>query len=88
MKSSVLLAGVLCLLTDSASAENQRLDLRDPSIWTEEATAEKDAKDPCEVFQSSVCPGYGDGKTDIQKEQQRREANRRYKDIENGKWRE
>ncbi|MCL5500078.1 hypothetical protein SAMN05216563_104248 [Phytobacter palmae] len=65
-----------------------RPDLSNPEIWQEKKTTDRENPDPCEVLQPSACPGYDDKKTDLQKEQERREKNRWYKRVETGKWRE
>ena len=88
MKRSIAFAMAACCLSFTLHAEEPKVDLRDPSIWQSKVPEETDKQNPCEVFTNSVCPGYQDSKTDIQKEQQRREANRRYTDRETGKFRD
>ncbi|HEY4435173.1 MULTISPECIES: hypothetical protein [Lelliottia] len=82
MKRIYLFALAACCLTANA-AEN--INPRDPSIWQEPNKPDENKQDPCEILQSSVCPGYQDQKTDIQKEQKRREDNRQHKSLESGK---
>jgi hypothetical protein len=88
MKHAIALSVAACCLSFAVNAEESKVNLRDPSIWQSKTPDETDKQNPCEVFSGSVCPGYQESKTDIQKEQQRREDNRRYKDRETGKWRD
>ena len=62
-------------------------DPRDPAIWEEKSDnplAQSDS--PCEVFTSSVCPGWEDDKSDIQRERERREQQRLQNEYER-RWR-
>lgn len=83
----LLVAAGFCLATGAAADTEKKVDPRDASIWQEKPITDKQKQDPCKVLSSSVCPGYEDSKTDIQREQQRREDNRRYRETETGKWR-
>lgn len=87
MRYQRIFAITTLLLSVGVQAENGKPDLKDPTIWQEKPASQERTPDPCEVLNISACPGYEATKTDIQKEQLRREQNRRYKDIENGKWR-
>ncbi|MGL4726769.1 MAG: hypothetical protein ACRCWW_20075 [Scandinavium sp.] len=81
MRRSYLPVMVAMSLT-AGSAIAESINLRDPSIWQTPQNSEQEKADPCEGFQPSVCPGFEESKTDIEREQQRREENRHYNDIE------
>ena len=84
-----MMIGTLLLAFASGvqALEPQTFDPRDPSIWEEKpANPLAQSSSPCEVFTSSVCPGWEDEKSDIQRERERREQQRLQNEFERG-WR-
>jgi hypothetical protein len=78
---------LLALASDAQALEPQTFDPRDPSIWQEKpANPLAQSSSPCEVFTSSVCPGWEDEKSDIQRERERREQQRLQNEYER-RWR-
>ena len=84
-----MMIGTLLLAFASGvqALEPQTFDPRDPSIWEEKpANPLAQSSSPCEVFTSSVCPGWEDEKSDIQRERERREQQRLQNEYER-RWR-
>ncbi|HFS5791969.1 TPA: hypothetical protein ACH1J3_001473 [Citrobacter werkmanii] len=84
-----MMIGTLLLAFASGvqALEPQTFDPRDPSIWEEKpANPLAQSSLPCEVFTSSVCPGWEDEKSDIQRERERREQQRLQNEFER-RWR-
>lgn len=84
-----MMIGTLLLAFASGvqAQEPQTFDPRDPSIWEEKpANPLAQSSSPCEVFTSSVCPGWEDEKSDIQRERERREQQRLQNEFER-RWR-
>lgn len=84
-----MMIGALSLAFASGvqALEPQTFDPRDPSIWEEKpANPLAQSSSPCEVFTSSVCPGWEDEKSDIQRERERREQQRLQNEFER-RWR-
>ncbi|AWS94802.1 MULTISPECIES: hypothetical protein [Citrobacter] len=84
-----MMIGTLLLAFASGvqALEPQTFDPRDPSIWEEKpANPLAQSSSPCEVFTSSVCPGWEDEKSDIQRERERREQQRLQNEFER-RWR-
>ncbi|MES3501513.1 hypothetical protein QDQ38_20070 [Citrobacter portucalensis] len=78
---------LLTLSFNTLASIPQTFDPRDPTIWEEKPDnplAQSDS--PCEVFTSSVCPGWEDDKSDIQRERERREQQRLQNEYER-RWR-
>ncbi|MDM2844831.1 hypothetical protein NMD21_01555 [Citrobacter portucalensis] len=74
---------LLALSFNTLASIPQTFDPRDPAIWEEKPDnplAQSDS--PCEVFTSSVCPGWEDDKSDIQRERERREQQRLQNEYE------
>jgi hypothetical protein len=84
----MMIGTLLLVLASGAQAlEPQTFDPRDPSIWQEKpANPLAQSSSPCEVFTSSVCPGWEDEKSDIQRERERREQQRLQNEYER-RWR-
>ncbi|MBS6073980.1 hypothetical protein NMD07_01575 [Citrobacter cronae] len=84
-----MMIGTLLLAFASGvqALEPQTFDPRDPSIWEEKpANPLAQSSSPCEVFTSSVCPGWEDEKSDIQRERERGEQQRLQNEFER-RWR-
>ncbi|HHN8542247.1 hypothetical protein KDV70_04665 [Citrobacter cronae] len=84
-----MMIGTLLLAFASGvqALEPQTFDPRDPSIWEEKpANPLAQSSSPCEVFTSSVCPGWENEKSDIQRERERREQQRLQNEFER-RWR-
>lgn len=84
-----MMIGTLLLAFASGvqALEPRTFDPRDPSIWEEKpANPLAQSSSPCEVFTSSVCPGWEDEKPDIQRERERREQQRLQNEFER-RWR-
>lgn len=84
-----MMIGTLLLAFASGvqALEPQTFDPRDPSIWEEKpANPLAQSSSPCEVFTSSVCPGWEDEKSDIQREREWREQQRLQNEFER-RWR-
>lgn len=78
---------LLAFASGAQALEPQTFDPRDPSIWEEKPTNPlAQSSPPCEVFTSSVCPGWEDEKSDIQRERERREQQRLQNEFER-RWR-
>lgn len=78
---------LLALAPGAQALEPQTFDPRDPSIWEEKpANPLAQSSSPCEVFTSSVCPGWEDEKSDLQRERERRERERLQNEYER-RWR-
>lgn len=78
---------LLALVPGAQALEPQTFDPRDPSIWEEKpANPLAQSSSPCEVFTSSVCPGWEDEKSDLQRERERRERQRLQNEYER-RWR-
>lgn len=84
----MMIGSLLLALAPGAQAlEPQTFDPRDPSIWEEKpANPLAQSSSPCEVFTSSVCPGWEDEKSDLQRERERRERQRLQNEYER-RWR-
>ncbi|EFE06126.1 hypothetical protein [Citrobacter youngae] len=84
----MMIGSLLLALAPGAQAlEPQTFDPRDPSIWEEKpANPLAQSSSPCEVFTSSVCPGWEDEKSDLQRERERRERERLQNEYER-RWR-
>ncbi|TKV11292.1 hypothetical protein FDX19_05760 [Citrobacter sp. wls619] len=77
---------VACSFSAQAVKE-QTFDPRDPAIWQEKpVNPSAQSNSPCEVFSSSVCPGWEDEKSDIQRDRERREQQRLQNEYER-RWR-
>ncbi|MDA8515219.1 hypothetical protein [Citrobacter sp. Igbk 16] len=77
---------VACSFSAQAVKE-QTFDPRDPAIWQEKPVNPlAQSNSPCEVFSSSVCPGWEDEKSDIQRDRERREQQRLQNEYER-RWR-
>ena len=80
---SLLLAGSF----SAQAVKEQTFDPRDPAIWQEKpVNPSAQSNSPCEVFSSSVCPGWEDEKSDIQRDHERREQQRLQNEYER-RWR-
>jgi len=80
---SLLLAGSF----SAQAVKEQTFDPRDPAIWQEKpVNPSAQSNSPCEVFSSSVCPGWEDEKSDIQRDRERREQQRLQNEYER-RWR-
>ena len=80
---SLLLAGSF----SAQAVKEQTFDPRDPAIWQEKpVNPSAQSNSPCEVFSSSVCPGWEDEKSDIQRDRGRREQQRLQNEYER-RWR-
>ncbi|AHY10877.1 hypothetical protein CFNIH1_04890 [Citrobacter freundii CFNIH1] len=78
---------LLAFASGVQALEPQTFDPRDPSIWEEKPNNPlAQSSSPCEVFTSSVCPGWEDEKSDIQRERERREQQRLQNEFER-RWR-
>lgn len=66
------------------AATTDKINLRDPAVWEEKAAdiSPDETLDSCNVFSSSVCPGWEEDKSDLQRESERREKQRFYHDAE------
>ena len=77
----------LTLSSNTLALTPPAFDPRDPSIWEEKPdNSLAQSSSPCEVFTSSVCPGWEDEKSDIQRERERREQQRLQNEYER-RWR-
>lgn len=89
-RSGAGMAIVSLLVACSFSAQavkEQTFDPRDPAIWQEKpVNPSAQSNSPCEVFSSSVCPGWEDEKSDIQRDRERREQQRLQNEYER-RWR-
>ncbi|MFB0712274.1 hypothetical protein ACEU59_14010 [Buttiauxella noackiae] len=86
MKYLVLIA--LLFIGHAQSAEkDHKFNPADPAVWQEKpssaaAQAEELHKALCATFPSAECPNASGNQSDIEREKQRREDNRRYNDRE------